>query len=190
MGSILLSEELNVRSSGGTPYNSSGTRFFFFMTKVSRSADANQYWTDASRAILNKLTASRSDGRIMPEDVATLTRAEETSFENVMLRLLPVATSYARPPISNFHVGAAALAPAAPSTSVQISKLLPWRKLHWTQRVALTRLTQRHIQAAQFTSSPDSRIAALISRRGVQSELVAAAERHCPRRVRAMAAAT
>src|SRR5579872_5162198 len=48
-------------------------------------------------------------GRIALEDVASKTRAEHISVDELMIRLLPDAQRYARPPISDFHVGAVAL---------------------------------------------------------------------------------
>jgi len=63
-----------------------------------------QSWAEESRRILRS-----ASGRIAADDVATLTRVEKTTVENLLTRMLPIARSYARPPISNYHVGAVAL---------------------------------------------------------------------------------
>ena len=48
-------------------------------------------------------------GRVTAEDAAALIKAENATVERVMVRLLPIARHYARPPSSNFHVGAVGL---------------------------------------------------------------------------------
>lgn len=56
-----------------------------------------------------KMTLHEVGGRVALEDVASKTRAEHISVDELMIRLLPDAQRYARPPISDFHVGAVAL---------------------------------------------------------------------------------
>src|SRR6187549_3071821 len=46
------------------------------------------------------------NGRMSPEDVKALATG---GVERLMTELLPVAREFARPPLSNFHVGAVAL---------------------------------------------------------------------------------
>lgn len=60
----------------------------------------------ALRAILDK---SDFRGRITASDVAALMAKEQVSRETFMMKLLPVAQSFAHPPISNYFVGAIAL---------------------------------------------------------------------------------
>jgi cytidine deaminase len=62
-------------------------------------------WTEKSREILRERR-----GRIPAEDAAGIVAAEGATIETVMNRLLPIARSHARPPVSNYHVGAVALA--------------------------------------------------------------------------------
>ena len=75
-----------------------------FVTKGVSVDNALQDWTEESRAILR-----RHLGSISADDAAALVRNEKTTIERVMNRLLPFARRFARPPISNFHVGAVAL---------------------------------------------------------------------------------
>jgi cytidine deaminase len=48
---------------------------------------------------------SQYSGQIPAADVSVLVKNEKISVEKLMLELLPLARSYARPPISNFFVG-------------------------------------------------------------------------------------
>lgn len=67
-------------------------------------------WTEASRAILRKrLLRPMPTGSIPSDEVAALVRAESADADGLLTRLLPIARSYAHPPISNFRVGAVAL---------------------------------------------------------------------------------
>ncbi len=67
-------------------------------------------WSEASRVILSRrLLGTAPTGRISPDEVTTLARAEETTVDRLMTRVLPIARRYARAPISNFYVGAVAL---------------------------------------------------------------------------------
>ena len=45
-------------------------------------------------------------GQIPPDDVKHLVETEGTTIDAVQVRLLPLARTYSRPPLSNFHVGA------------------------------------------------------------------------------------
>jgi len=78
-------------------------------TLASPDADPKQDWSEGSRAILARLKAHGASGRVTAEDAAALIKAENATVERVMVRLLPIARDYARPPISNFHVGAVGL---------------------------------------------------------------------------------
>jgi len=63
-------------------------------------------FTEASLESLSELIEdSAYSGRIEPRDLAALARNENMSVEKLMLALLPLAQSYSRAPISNFHVG-------------------------------------------------------------------------------------
>jgi cytidine deaminase len=63
-----------------------------------------------SRArLLQVINAPGFSGQIPPDDVKYLIDAEGTSIDALQVHLLPLARTYSRPPISNFHVGAVAL---------------------------------------------------------------------------------
>jgi cytidine deaminase len=66
-------------------------------------------WTEESRSVLNALTASGSTGRLSPDEVAALAKGEHATVDALMLGLLPIAQRFARPPISDFYVGAIGL---------------------------------------------------------------------------------
>jgi cytidine deaminase len=63
-------------------------------------------FTIASRALLRHVIDDPAfRGAISPKDTALLTKNESLTTDELMLALLPLAQSYARPPISNFFVG-------------------------------------------------------------------------------------
>ena len=63
-------------------------------------------FTDASRTLLQRLIDDPAfRGGISAKETAALAKNEGTSVDDLMLSLLPLAQSYARPPISNFFVG-------------------------------------------------------------------------------------
>lgn len=63
-------------------------------------------FTDKSRAILQDLlSGSNYSGCIPAAEAATLAQNENTNVDQLMLRLIPLAESYSRAPISNFFVG-------------------------------------------------------------------------------------
>lgn len=63
-------------------------------------------FSDASRGLLRRLIDDPAfRGGISAKDAATLAKNERMSVDELMLALLPLAQSYARPPISNFFVG-------------------------------------------------------------------------------------
>ena len=63
-------------------------------------------FSEQSRTLLTQvLDDPKFNGRISPGAVESLVKNENTSIDGVMLGLLPLAQSYARPPISNFFVG-------------------------------------------------------------------------------------
>jgi len=62
--------------------------------------------SEQSRGLLRRLTTAPGySGQIAGTDVASLVRNEGATVEKLMLDLLPLAQSYSRAPISNFHVG-------------------------------------------------------------------------------------
>lgn len=63
-------------------------------------------FTDQSRAtLLRVLQIPDFSGQIPAAEVLHLSRSENASVDDLMLRLLPLAQSYSRAPISNFFVG-------------------------------------------------------------------------------------
>lgn len=63
-------------------------------------------FTESSRALLKRLMDDPAfRGGISAKDSATLARNENLTADDLILALLPLAQSYARPPISNFRVG-------------------------------------------------------------------------------------
>jgi cytidine deaminase len=63
-------------------------------------------FTDTSHALLRHLIDDPTfRGGISAKDAAVLAKNEGMSLDDLMLSLLPLAQSYARPPISNFFVG-------------------------------------------------------------------------------------
>lgn len=66
-------------------------------------------WTETSRLSLRRtLFTPGASGQLTPHDVQTLTQLENRSVASLMVDLLPVARFFARPPLSNFRVGAVA----------------------------------------------------------------------------------
>lgn len=60
-----------------------------------------------ARGILaHALYESEFDGTLSAEEVGTIAGFESKPVESLMVELLPLAASFARPPISDFHVGA------------------------------------------------------------------------------------
>jgi cytidine deaminase len=61
---------------------------------------------DKSRSVLLHLMEDPEfSGQIPSADVSSMARSENTSVDNLMLQLIPLARSYSRAPISNFFVG-------------------------------------------------------------------------------------
>ncbi len=54
-------------------------------------------------------------GELSPEACKTLMRLLDVSVEELMIRLLPLAKVFSMASVSNFHVGAVALAKASPA---------------------------------------------------------------------------
>ncbi len=66
-------------------------------------------FSKASRALLNRrLAAPGFDGRIPAAEAGKLVELQKQSMDALMIALMEIARTYARPPISNFHVGAVA----------------------------------------------------------------------------------
>lgn len=66
-------------------------------------------FTEKSRARLRSLIDDpKYSGQISTADAAALAKFENTSLDQLMVNLLPLAQSYSRAPISNFFVGAVA----------------------------------------------------------------------------------
>lgn len=63
-------------------------------------------FTDKSRALLQELlNGSNYSGCIPAGEASSLAQNESTNIDQLMLRLVPLAESYSRAPISNFFVG-------------------------------------------------------------------------------------
>ena len=63
-------------------------------------------FTEESRGLLRRLLDDPSySGQISATDAAALVRFENTSLDQLMLNLLPLAQSYSHAPISDFYVG-------------------------------------------------------------------------------------
>jgi len=65
-------------------------------------------WSDASRAVLQRALSPANGGRIDAQTVTELAAATGGSVDTLMMTLAPMMRRYARPPISNFFVGALA----------------------------------------------------------------------------------
>jgi cytidine deaminase len=63
---------------------------------------------DTFARLLHMLKAPGFSGRIPASEVASLAASERKTVEELMVALLPLARTYARPPISNYLVGAVA----------------------------------------------------------------------------------
>lgn len=64
---------------------------------------------ERSRALVSQVVEDfKFSGRIPAGVVETLARSENSNVEDLMLDLLPLAQTYSRAPISNFHVGVVA----------------------------------------------------------------------------------
>jgi cytidine deaminase len=83
------------------------------MAEMERENSLNGWlpgWTQQSRAIVRKrLLDGGATGQIGADDVTNLAQTEARGVEQLMVELLPVARHFARPPLSNFRVGAVAL---------------------------------------------------------------------------------
>ena len=67
-------------------------------------------WPDSARAIVrDALSKPVASGRINADAVRALTEMQKSGVEKLMVEILPVARLHARPPLSNFRVGAVAL---------------------------------------------------------------------------------
>lgn len=63
-------------------------------------------FAENSRTLLHNLLAEPNYGGVIPAGAASnLAQSENTTFERLMVELLPLAQSYSQAPISNFHVG-------------------------------------------------------------------------------------
>jgi cytidine deaminase len=60
----------------------------------------------ARELLLHSLHEPGFDGTLSAKDAGALAQLESKTVSNLMVELLPLAASYARPSISNFHVGA------------------------------------------------------------------------------------
>ncbi len=67
------------------------------------------FGSDAKATVQTILTDNKYRGRIQSTDVSALMRTEQLTREALMLKLLPLAKSFAHPPLSNYFVGAVAL---------------------------------------------------------------------------------
>ena len=66
-------------------------------------------FSERSRALLSQVLENpKFSGRIPPSEVEVLAKGEKASVGDLMLRLLPLAQTYSRAPISNFFVGVVA----------------------------------------------------------------------------------
>ena len=66
-------------------------------------------FTPESRNILRSVLQSGFTGQIPPAAVNDIVKSEGKERGSIMTGLLPLARTYSRPPISNYHVGAVAL---------------------------------------------------------------------------------
>lgn len=63
-------------------------------------------FSDKSRDLLRQLMADREfSGQVSASQAAQLARNENVGIDKLMLELIPLAQTYSRAPISNFHVG-------------------------------------------------------------------------------------
>jgi len=77
-----------------------------FETKKDALRSLLPKFSEQSRTLLSQVIEDpKFDGRILPSAVEALVKNENTTIDRLMLSLLPLAQSYARPPISNFFVG-------------------------------------------------------------------------------------
>lgn len=80
------------------------------MTTVILNADPLSDFGPPAKTILEAVLKDESyRGRIQPAEVAALMNAEQLTRDALMLKLIPVAKSFAHPPLSNYFVGAVAL---------------------------------------------------------------------------------
>ncbi len=74
----------------------------------SDSAALQGFGPEAQAIFAKALAAKNYRGQIPPSEVAALMKVEHSSSEALMLKLIPVAKSFAHPPLSNYFVGAVA----------------------------------------------------------------------------------
>lgn len=77
-----------------------------FADDAKKDAARLSSFNEHSRTLLTELLSdSRFSGRIPPSNVDALAKSENASADEIMFKLLPLARSYSRAPISNFYVG-------------------------------------------------------------------------------------
>jgi cytidine deaminase len=63
-------------------------------------------FSEKSRELLGQVMGDREfSGKIPSEQATTLARSENVDADKLMLELIPLAQTYSRAPVSNFHVG-------------------------------------------------------------------------------------
>src|ERR1041385_8894343 len=63
-------------------------------------------FSEKSRELLGQVMGDREfSGKVPSEQATTLARSENVDADKLMLELIPLAQTYSRAPVSNFHVG-------------------------------------------------------------------------------------
>ncbi len=76
---------------------------------VRYAAALSDFGAEAQRTLRAALSDRSYRGRVQVSDVSALIKAEQLTRDALMLKLIPVAKSFAHPPISNYFVGAVIL---------------------------------------------------------------------------------
>ena len=88
-------------------WSGTGISNLFAQSTRQLSPDVSDSFSAPARALLlQAISDARFRGQIGASVVANLLRTEGFRLDDLMLRLLPLARSFARPPLSNFRVGA------------------------------------------------------------------------------------
>ena len=91
---------------GSTAVGLATRTFPSFPQQVDRIDKLPPRFSEKSRALLRRLLEDPSySGQIPASDAAELAKNENTSIDQLMLNLLPLAQSYSHAPISDFYVG-------------------------------------------------------------------------------------
>jgi cytidine deaminase len=99
-------EALAILSAAGMGLAMTGLNLHAKETKPDALEEALKNFSGASQDQLRRLLHDpKFSGRISAEDAAALAHNENATVEKLMVDLLPVAKTYSRAPISEFHVG-------------------------------------------------------------------------------------